>query len=109
MGEAELHIEKAQLYIHSHFIFYGGAATPELAEQLRDEVETLWNEPAVQLAFDKTIYTVNFRITAEVQHGMLDVDIYQNVDPKNNYFRIEPFILGNISSIAALNLLTMQQ
>ncbi len=102
MGEAELLIEKAQLYIHSHFIFYGSAATPELAEQLRDEVETLWNEPAAKVALDKTICMVNFRITAAVVHGMLDIDIYQNVDPKNNYFRIEPFILGNISFVDGL-------
>jgi hypothetical protein len=102
MGQAELLIEKAQLYIHSHFIFYGSAATPELAGQLRDEVETLWNSPKTPISLGGQQYTVNFRITAEVQHGMLDIDIYQNVDPKNNYFRIEPFILGNISFVDGL-------
>lgn len=69
---------------------------------MRDEVETLWNSPKTPISLGGQQYTVNFRITAEVQHGMLDIDIYQNVDPKNNYFRIEPFILGNISFVDGL-------
>ncbi|WP_240040770.1 peptidase M10 [Pseudocnuella soli] len=99
MGAAELQPEHKQLIIHSHFVFYGSAATPELTAQLREETETLWNEPKAQVQWRDHLITVNFRITASVQPIISDLEVYQNVDPRNNFFRIEPFILGNISFV----------
>lgn len=99
MGAAELITERKQLTIHSHFLFYGSAASAELATQLSEETETLWNEPAAQVLLQGQPFTVNFRITASVQMGITDLEVYQNVDPRNNYFRIEPFIMGNISFV----------
>ncbi len=102
MGDAELNIENKQLVIHSHFIFYGSAATPELAMQLREEVETLWNEPHASVRLLDQPFALQFRITSELVHGLSDIDIYENTDPRNNYFRIEPFVLGNISFVDGL-------
>lgn len=102
MGAAELDLEGKQLWIVSHFIFYGTAATPELAEQLRTEVEELWNEPKGKVLLNNQPFVVNFRITAAVQPDITDLEIYQNTDPRNNYFRIEPFALGNISFVDGL-------
>jgi hypothetical protein len=99
MGAAELQPEKGQLIIHSHFNFYGSAATSGLAAQLREETETLWNEPRAQVHWKDHLFTVNFRITASVHQNISDLEVYQNVDPRNNYFRIEPFIRGNISFV----------
>lgn len=102
MGEAELDLDRQELTIFSHFVFYGSAATPELAEQLRQEVETMYNEPRGQVTIAGRETFVSFRISAEWQPTILDIDIYQNVDPRNNYFRIEPFVLGNISFVDGL-------
>lgn len=102
MGAAELDAPGQTVAIYSHFIFYGSAATPELAGRLREEVETLWNEPKTQVEIGRQQFTPRFHITASVTDQILDSDIYQNTDPRNNYFRIEPFAVGNISFVDGL-------
>ena len=49
MGEAELDTGKRIIFIHSHLITYGDAADETIAAQMRDEIETMWNEPAANL------------------------------------------------------------
>ena len=100
MGSAE--IESLQLTVYSHLITYGNAATPELTEMMREEIETMWNEPAANLKFDDVKLNVVFKITSSFQPDIIDIDIYQNLDPRNNYFRIEEFALGNISFVDGL-------
>ena len=48
MGEAE--IRNGELIIHSHIITYGNAANAELAEQMREEIGDMWNEPAALIS-----------------------------------------------------------
>jgi hypothetical protein len=102
MGEVEIDNNR-QLYIHSHIITYGHAATPELTEQIRDEIETMWNEPQASISIQSTSLIVRFKITAEFRQHISDIDVYQNTDPRNNYFRIEEFALGNISFVDGIN------
>lgn len=103
MGEAELNILHRQIVIHSHIITYGHAATPDLTEQIRDEIETMWNEPQAFITIQSIPARVFFRITAEIKPHISDVEVYQNLDPKNNYFRIEEFAFGNISFVDGIN------
>ncbi len=100
MGSAE--IESLQLTVYSHLITYGNAATPELTEMMREEIETMWNEPAANLKFDDVKLNVVFKITSSFQPDIIDINIYQNLDPRNNYFRIEEFAYGNISFVDGL-------
>ena len=102
MGEVELDSHN-QLYIHSHIITYGHAATPQLTEQLRDEIETMWNEPQAVINIQSGACVVRFKITAEFKQHISDIEVYQNDDPRNNYFRIEEFALGNISFVDGIN------
>lgn len=102
MGEAEIDADKKSLFIHSHIITYGNAADELLTEQIRDEIETMWNEPQSQVIINNNPYFVIFRVTAELKIDITDVDVYQNVDPRNNYFRIEEFVHGNISFVDKL-------
>ncbi|MBD0333005.1 MAG: peptidase M10 [Chitinophagaceae bacterium] len=102
MGEAELYIQHNQIIIHSHIITYGNAANAEITEQMRDEIETMWNEPRTNLQFSSSPFSVVFRITAEVRKDITDLELYQNVNPRNNYFRIEEFAHGNISFVDGL-------
>jgi hypothetical protein len=97
MGTVE--IAKQQLIIYSHVITYGNAASDALTERIRDEIETLWNEPAAFVTVNGQAVTVEFRITASHQPAITDIDIYSNTDPRNNYFRIEEFAHGNISFV----------
>jgi hypothetical protein len=102
MGEIELDLHHHCLIIHSNIIIYGNAATAELAEQIRGEIETLWNEPAGKVHFKENIFTVSFKINAWLQPGITPLEIYQNLDPRNNYFRIEEFVHSNISFVDGL-------
>jgi hypothetical protein len=99
MGSAELDTNKKQLIIHSHFVIYGEAADEQLTGQIQDETETLWNEPAATIMINNIPTLVRFRITAELEPHISDLQIYQNTDPKNNYFRVEEYAIGNISFV----------
>ena len=100
MGTAET--GNQQIIIISHIITYGNAANEALTEMIRDEIETLWNEPQARVVFNEYDFRVVFFITAAFQPGIRDIDIYQNLDPRNNYFRIEEFAYGNISFVDGL-------
>ncbi len=100
MGTIE--IENNKLVIRSHLVIYGNAASDELAEMMRDEIETMWNEPGGFCTIGQQQYLVEFNITASAEPSITDIQIYQNTDPKNNYFRIEEFAMGNISFVDGL-------
>jgi hypothetical protein len=100
MGHAEIAGE--QLTVYSHIITYGGAADTFITVQMRDEIETMWNEPAGKVTIRSKEFAVVFRITASFEPGILPEDIYGNADPRNNYFRIEEFVHGNISFVDGL-------
>lgn len=100
MGSVEL--DQKLLLICSHIITYGGAADPVITENIREEIETMWNEPRANLTLDDSIFDVRFIITASFQPTITDLEIYQNLDPRNNYFRIEEFAHGNISFVDGL-------
>lgn len=102
MGEACLEPHNRSLLILSHLVIYGDAATPGLAEQIRDEIETMWNEPHGRVILDNEAYTVQFRISAEFKNDITELEVLQNVDPRNNYFRIEEFAQGRISFVDGL-------
>jgi hypothetical protein len=97
MGTAE--IVSQQVIIQSHIITYGNAADPAITERIRDEIETMWNEPEAGLTLNGLKLKVRFRITASYLPDITPIDIYQNDIPLNNYFRIEEFASGNISFV----------
>lgn len=97
MGIAE--ITQQELVIAARILTYGNAASPALTAQIREEVETLWNEPGTWINIHDYYLQVVFRISAEYRPDLTDIDIYQNLDPHNNYFRIEEFAHGNISFV----------
>lgn len=100
MGTVELNTDT--FLIHSHVITYGNAADENITKLIRDEIETMWNEPGGSLMFKGSIFKVMFRITGEYNPGITDIDIFQNLDAANNYFRIEEFAHGNISFVDGL-------
>ncbi len=100
MGTAELNNQ--QLTIYSHIITYGNVAAAALTEMIREEIETMWNEPKGSLLFNGLLFDVRFHITAAHLPAITDIDIYQNTDPRNNYFRIEEYANDNISFVDGL-------
>jgi hypothetical protein len=102
MGEAGIDTHHKQIVIHSHIITYGNATNGELTEQIRDEIETMWNEAQGRIVLNNETYLVQFNITAETKASITELEVLQNVDPRNNYFRIEPFVHGSISFVDGL-------
>jgi hypothetical protein len=99
MGSAELNLLNDQLIIYSNIVTYGNAANDSIAEQIRDEIETMWNEPVGTLWWKDLQLKIVFHITASFEPVIDPMDIYQNTDPRNNYFRIEEYAQGNISFV----------
>ena len=102
MGEVEINTVEGSLLIRSHIITYGNEAEAEVTERMRAEIETMWNEPAAVVYIDRIHYRVRFIITAETKKNISELEILQNTDPRNNYFRIEKFVHGNISFVDGL-------
>src|SRR6476660_10166146 len=102
MGEAELNFEEKSIVIRSHIITYGSMADDILTERIRSEIETMWNEPGAFCIINNTSLQVNFRISSELKKDIDQMEVLQNTDPLNNYFRIESFVHGNISFVDGL-------
>lgn len=99
MGEAEInHVEKT-ITVYSHLVIYGDAADEEVTERVRKEIDLMWNEPEAVVYLNPTHYRVFFRITSQLKKELDQMEVIQNLDPRNNYFRIEDFIHGNISFV----------
>jgi len=101
MGTVE-QVANQEIHIYSHIITYGNAAGPAITEYIREEIETMWNEPLGKVNIEDQLYQVIFRISAYYQPEITAIQIYENVNPCNNYFRIEAFAHGNISFVDGL-------
>ena len=108
MGEAELRKHNNQLIIHASIIIYGDAANDALAVQVAKDIENYWNDAAGKVRisegwFTKRTYNVRFNIDGRFDSDLTPELVYQNLNPRNNYFRIEEFAHGNISFVDGLN------
>jgi hypothetical protein len=102
MGIAELNTSKKILTIHSWVIIYGESATDTLCGQMVEEIETLWNEPRGTVRLEQQEFLVQFKTDGYHRPDLKVEDVMYNNNPKNNYFRIEPFAHGNISYVDGL-------
>ena len=98
MGEAEITSDN-NIVIQSHIITYGSAADETVTQRIREEIETMWNEPKATVNIHGTTFQVFFRITAETRKEISELEVLQNTDPRINYFRIEEYVNGNISFV----------
>jgi hypothetical protein len=102
MGEVEIDPYHDTIIITSHIITYGNAADEKVTALIREEVETMWNEPKGMIYLKGNKFMVTFSISAELQPGIDIEEVYNNTDPRNNYFRIEEYAHGNISFVDGL-------
>jgi len=99
MGEVELLQNEHQIIICSVFYFYGDAANEELSVQIAKDISDYWNEPEASVIIKRITYRVLFEIKGVYAKTLIPETIFENTDPKNNYFRIEEFSTGNISFV----------
>lgn len=97
-----IEVQSETFFILSHIITYGNAADETITERIRDEIETMWNEPNGFVLVNGDKHLVQFCITAEYLPNTAPEEIMANDNPRNNYFRIEEFAHGNISFVDGL-------
>jgi hypothetical protein len=102
MGEVELDISSKTIRIYTHVVTYGTAAEATVTERIRREIEDMWNEPGAVIFMNSQHFLIRFYITAACMPEIDQVEVLSNTDPRNNYFRIEPFVHGNISFVDGL-------
>jgi hypothetical protein len=102
MGEAEKITSENLLIIHSVFYFYGSAAGPDISNQIAIDIKEHWNSPHAVVFFKNDLFRVLFDIEGFHVPELRPADVYKNTNPRNNYFRIEPFAIGNISFVDGL-------
>lgn len=102
MGEAELQPRNNLIIIHSTIYFYGNAANDSLSTQIAGDIANHWNEPGGKSVIKRVIYKVVFQIEGIYEPHLTAETIYNNINPRNNYFRIEEYAHGNISFVDGL-------
>ncbi|HMK03249.1 MAG TPA: hypothetical protein VK489_03620 [Ferruginibacter sp.] len=103
MGEAELQPYNNLLLVHATLVFYGDAASDALSLQVAKDVEDHWNDNDGKVGIQNAWYRVRFSIRGFYKNDLRDIDVYENTDPRNNYFRIEEYAAGNISFVDGIN------
>ncbi len=103
MGEAEFLHETRQLLIRSHFIIYGEAAGQELADQIARDIAFHWNEPSARQLIRGEDCRVLFEISAEYAADLNPEWVWYNDNPRLNFFRVEEYVMGNISFVDGLS------
>lgn len=102
MGEVELLSDDGLLIMHSIIYFYGNAANDELAFQVAKDIQDHWNEPKGIVSIRRGMCRVVFDIQGVYASDLTPQTVFENTDPRNNYFRIEPYAHGNISFVDGL-------
>lgn len=108
MGEVELQSNNSLLVLHAVIIIYGDAASEDLSFQIAADIGNFWNEAQGVVAvrdgwFSKKMYKVRFSITGNFIKDLKPQAVYENTNPRNNFFRVEEYAGGNISFVDGLN------
>ena len=108
MGEAELQPNNNLLIIHAVINIYGHAANDDLSIKIAEDIESFWNEAQGKASitenwFSKKIYNVILKVEGKFDNDLTPQMVFENTNPRNNYFRIEEYASGNISFVDGIN------
>jgi len=99
MGEVELIPERNLLLVRSVIILYGDAANTELANKVALDIATCWNAAQGKQRIGKILYDIQFEIDGVYDQPLTPLEVIENTNPRNNYFRVEKFVIGDISFV----------
>jgi hypothetical protein len=99
MGEAEVNTSKQQIIIHSDIFFYGDAANETLSFQIAKDIADHWNEAKGKVTLKMRLYEVLFIVKGNWAANLTPTMVFENTNPRNNYFRIESFAGTDISFV----------
>jgi hypothetical protein len=103
MGEVQLDSENKQVRLYADIFLYGNAATQQLATIVGDEIRYHWNAPNASIRINNEWHVLSFVITALHTPLLTEAEVQTNINPRNNYFRVEEYVRGNISYVDGIN------
>ncbi|MDB5201804.1 MAG: peptidase m10a and m12b matrixin and adamalysin [Ferruginibacter sp.] len=99
MGIVELDENAGEIRIRARIFLYGDAASEALAAAVAGDIQQHWNAAQALVQIRKKEYRIIFLIDGFFRQDLAPVEVYENDDPLNNYFRVEEEAGGNISSV----------
>ncbi|MEQ1799685.1 MAG: peptidase M10 [Lacibacter sp.] len=102
MASVQLLASSHQFIIHSHFYFYGDAASEQLAKQIATDIDQHWNEPKARIQHKGNWYDMVFDIKGFYEPQLQPEIVWYNTDPKLFYFRIEEYSPMHVSFVDGL-------
>lgn len=99
MGQGELNEEQQRLILHAVIYFYGNSAGEELSVQIAQNIGDHWNESEGIVSIGRKAYQVVFDVQGVFAPWLKPEMVFENTNPRNNYFRIEEYAFGNISFV----------
>lgn len=99
MALAQLIKPSRQLFIYSHFYFYGDAADATIAKNIADDIACHWNEPNASIQYKQDWYKLVFDIKAVYNPQLKPEEVWYNTDPKLFFFRIEEYSPLDVSFV----------
>lgn len=103
MGIAFFDSANNRIVVRSFFHFYGDAATAELSVAIAEDIGRYWNEAEGKAAYKSKEFPVFFDIKAFFRPDLTEGEVLRNIDPANNYFRIEEYCFADISFVDGIN------
>jgi hypothetical protein len=103
MGEAEILKHNNQLIIHAVIFIYGDAANDDMARFIAADIAHFWNDANGIVRIKNQALRVRFNIEGIWSKNLLPEMVYENTNPRNNYFRIEEYAADDISFVDGIN------
>lgn len=91
------------ILIHSIFYFYGDAATLDLSKTIAGDIARYWNEANAYTVFNRMDLPIQFNIEGYYHPNIDPLEVVENTNPLNNYFRIEDYSYYDHSFVDDLN------
>lgn len=101
MGEVELN--NNNLIIHAVIFIYGDAANDDIAKFVAKDIAHFWNDAKAVTTIRNKQFKVVFDMEGIWAKQLQPEMIFENTNPRNNYYRIEEYASGNISFVDGLN------
>ena len=103
MGEVEFIKDKKTLIIHAIICCYGDAANEDMAKLVAADMAQFWNDADGLVNIKNQKISVRFDIEGIYNGSLTELEVYENTNPRVNYFRIEEYASGNISFVDGIN------
>lgn len=102
MGEAEFIRTSRTVLLHATIVTYGHAADERITEQIRREIEDMWNAPQGKVYLSDQEWIFRCSIKGICIPDIDPTEVVSNTDPRMNFFRIEERSINHISFVDGL-------